>query len=319
LNSSKKNALIEEFSNFLITERNLSSNSIDAYERDLGQFLGFLADHGLSVKALTARNLREYLSRLAEAGLAPRSVARKLSAVKMFLRYLNDIGKLDRDPGENVQGPRLPSKLPEVLSFEEVKRVLDAAKSAAQKAGAKQTERQREIALALALRDSAMIEVLYGAGLRISELISLKVGDFYPGEGFLRVIGKGDKERIVPLGQPAINAVRRYVDSRPGRGDLMRTGSQDRHILFRNARGGPLSRMGAWKIIREYVLAAGIKKHVTPHTFRHSFATHLLEGGADLRAVQEMLGHASISTTEIYTHVDRSYLREVYRSFHPRA
>lgn len=317
--SGKKDVLIEEFTNFLITERNLSANSVEAYERDLSQFTGFISDHGLSVTSVTSKLLRDYLARLAEAGLAPRSVARKLSAIKMFLRYLVDSGKLFRDPGENVQGPRLPRKLPEVLNFEEVKRVLDVTKTAAQKVGGKKTERQRETALALALRDTALIEVLYGAGLRISELISLKVGDLYLAEGFLRVIGKGDKERIVPLGRPAVEAVRRYVDSRPGRGNLMKTGSQDRHILFRNSRGGPLSRMGAWKIIHGYVLAAGIKKHVTPHTFRHSFATHLLEGGADLRAVQEMLGHASISTTEIYTHVDRSYLREVYRSFHPRA
>lgn len=305
-----KNPLLEEFLNYLVAERGLSSNSVDAYGRDLTQFTAFLSEKGRKVLDVTSGLLRDYLSRLSEAGLAPRSVARKLSAIRMFLRYLNDTGKLDSDPGENISNPKLGRKLPEVLSFEEVKRVLDAASSA-------QRSADSERATALALRDHAMLEVLYGAGLRISELTALKMGDLYLEEGFLRVVGKGDKERVVPLGTPAINAVRRYRDT--GRPELVKIHSEAKNILFLNVRGGPLSRMGAWKIIHSYVQAAGIKGHVTPHTFRHSFATHLLEGGADLRAVQEMLGHADISTTEIYTHVDRSYLREVYKTFHPRA
>jgi len=306
--------LLEEFLNYILVERGLSANSAAAYGRDLRQFLGFLDTHGVSIRRTSAGVLRNYLARLAEAGLAPRSAARKLSAIKMFLRYLNDTGRLDRDPGENVSGPKLPRRLPEVLSFEEVKRVLDAAAGAARRADGKRSEALARRALVLGLRDHAMLEVLYGAGLRISELVALRMGDVYLEEGFVRVLGKGDKERIVPLGTPAINALRRYRDAR---GLLLKTAGQAR--LFLNVRGGPLSRMGAWKIIRAYVQAAGIEKHVTPHTFRHSFATHLLEGGADLRAVQEMLGHASITTTEIYTHVDRSYLREVYKTFHPRA
>lgn len=305
-----KNLLLEEFLNYLVAERGLSANSVQAYGRDLDQFICFLSERGKEILDVTSRLLRGYLARLAEAGLAPRSAARKLSAIRMFLRYLNDTGRLSGDPGENISGPKLPRKLPEVLSFEEVKRILDAVKMALQSSDS-------ERSTTLALRDHTMLEVLYGAGLRISELIGLRLGDIYLDEGFLRVIGKGDKERVVPLGEPAVRAVRRYVDL--GRFKLLRTHSQARDVLFLNVRGGPLSRMGAWRIIHFYVQAAGIKGHVTPHTFRHSFATHLLEGGADLRAVQEMLGHADISTTEIYTHVDRSYLREVYKSFHPRA
>ena len=306
----KKDPLLEEFLNYLVAERGLSANSVEAYGRDLDQFICFLKEKGKNVLDVTSILLRDYLSRLAEAGLAPHSAARKLSAIRMFLRYLNDTGRLSGDPGENISGPKLSRKLPEVLSVDEVKRVLEAALSA-------QRSADSERSTALALRDHTMLEVLYGAGLRISELIGLRLGDIYLDEGFLRVIGKGDKERVVPLGEPATHAVRRYVDL--GRFKLLRTHSQARDVLFLNVRGGPLSRMGAWRIIHSYVQAAGIKGHVTPHTFRHSFATHLLEGGADLRAVQEMLGHADISTTEIYTHVDRSYLREVYKTFHPRA
>jgi len=315
----QKDPLLEEFLNYLVAERGLSANSVEAYGRDLDQFVSYLSERGKEILDVTSRLLRGYLARLAEAGLAPRSGARKLSSIRMFLRYLNDTGRLSGDPGENISGPKLPRKLPEVLSVEEVKAVLEAAHSSMDKVKSPRSDTEIRRAIALALRDHAMLEVLYGAGLRISELINLKMGDLYLEEEFLRIIGKGDKERVVPLGEPAINAVRRYRDGVPGRSTLLRTSGQAKNVLFLNVRGGPLSRMGAWRIIHSYVQAAGIKGHVTPHTFRHSFATHLLEGGADLRAVQEMLGHADISTTEIYTHVDRSYLREVYKTFHPRA
>jgi integrase/recombinase XerD len=312
----KRDSLIEEFLNYLVAERGLARNSVDAYARDLGQFSGFLTEKARQITDVTSATLRDYLSRLAEAGLAPRSVARKLSAIRMFLRYLNDVGRLSSDPGENISNPKLGRKLPEVLSFDEVKRVLDAVQAAMKEVDSKRSEVEMKRTRALALRNHAMLEVLYGAGLRISELIGLRIGDVYLDEGFVRVIGKGDKERVVPVGEPAIRAVRSYVEA--GR-KFLKSGSPVRDALFLNVRGGGLSRMGAWKIIHRCVEAAGINRHVTPHTFRHSFATHLLEGGADLRAVQEMLGHASITTTEIYTHVDRSYLREVYKSFHPRA
>ncbi len=306
----KKDPLLEEFLNYLTAERGLSANSTEAYARDLVQFGTFLQSAGSSFRAVTSGTIRQYLGRMDEAGLEPRSAARKLSAIRMFLRYLNDTGKIAGDPGENVSGPRLGRKLPEVLSPEEVERILAAAQRS-------QASSKSEKATALAARDWAMLEVIYGAGLRISELTGLHLGDLYLADGFIRVIGKGDKERVVPLGEPAIRSLRRYIDT--ARSSLTTAKGGVRDIVFLNTRGSGLSRMGAWKIIRFYVQAAGIKSHVTPHTFRHSFATHLLEGGADLRAVQEMLGHSSITTTEIYTHVDRSYLREVYRSFHPRA
>lgn len=304
--------LLQEFLNYLIAERNLSRNSVQAYGRDITQFVSFLAEKDRKILTVSPSDLRDYLSRLNEAGLAPRSVARKLSAIRMFFRYLTDTERMSTDPGENISNPRLARKLPEVLTVEEVSAVITASLSARRSSASPKSS-------ALALRDYAMMEVLYGAGLRISELIGLHLRDTYLDEGFLRVIGKGDKERVVPLGEPAVRAIRRYRNSEAGRCNLLKSRSRAEDILFLNVRGAPLSRMGAWKIIHGYVKAAGIKRHVTPHTFRHSFATHLLEGGADLRAVQEMLGHASISTTEIYTHVDRSYLREVYKSFHPRS
>ncbi|NLI97123.1 site-specific tyrosine recombinase XerD [bacterium] len=305
-----KHPLIDEFLTYLVAERGLSANSVDSYSRDLLQFETYLSAHGTEYVNLTPGTIRDYLGRMSEAGLLPRSIARKLSAIRMFLRYLNDTGRVSRDPGENVAGPRLGRKLPEVLSVKEIQEILSAVQNTLRSA-------RSEKSAALALRDNAMLEVLYGAGLRISELISLRLGDLFLEEGFLRVTGKGDKERIVPLGEPAIRSLRRYIDS--GRSSLYSSKAIIRDIVFLNARGTGLSRMGAWKIIRFFIQAAGIKSRVTPHTFRHSFATHLLEGGADLRAVQEMLGHSSITTTEIYTHVDRSYLREVYKSFHPRA
>ncbi len=306
----KLNSLIKDFLTYLLVERNLSSNSIDAYERDLYQFQLFLENRKIELTAIKTTDIRNFLSNLAEACLAPRSVSRKLSAIRMLLRYLTDTEKIVRDPAENITNPRLARKLPEVLSVEEVKAVLNAAKLTQSAARSEKTR-------ALASRDVAMLEVLYGAGLRISELTGLRLGDIFPQEGFLRVVGKGDKERIIPLGQPAMRAAVAYRNT--ARQELLKIRASAQDILFLNVRGTPISRMGAWKIITGYVKAAGIKRHVTPHTFRHSFATHLLEGGADLRSVQEMLGHANIATTEIYTHIDRSYLREVYKTFHPRA
>ncbi|MBD3287119.1 tyrosine recombinase, partial [candidate division WOR-3 bacterium] len=281
--------LLAEFIDYLIAERNLSANSVQAYRRDLVQFTDFLGERARTVTGIGTGVIHDFTSRLAEAGLAPRSVARKLSAVRMFLRYLLDTGRIQTDPGENISSPKLPRKLPAVLTVEEVRKVISTAENALHSAD---TPRRT----AIALRNHAMIEVLYGSGLRISELIGLKLGDVFLAEGFLRVIGKGDKERVVPIGRLEINAVRRYVDA--GRVKLLKLRSKGRDFLFLNARGEPLSRMGAWKVIHDCVTGAGLKGKVTPHTFRHSFATHLLEGGADLRAVQEMLGHASITTTE---------------------
>ncbi len=243
--------------------------------------------------------LREYVYHLKDLGLSPSSIRRNVSAVRSYFRFMIAEGELVRDPSERLEAPKRWRTLPEVLTVDEAEKLLQAP----------------SLDEPFAFRDRAMLELAYGAGLRVSEWISLGVKDVLMDDHLVRVFGKGSKERLVPIGRKAIGAVAIYL--RELRPKLER--GQGKGILFLNARGEPLSRMGAWKILRKYVDAAGITKSVSPHTLRHSFATHLLEGGADLRAVQEMLGHADISTTQIYTHVDREFLRSVHRQFHPRA
>ncbi|MDZ7260898.1 MAG: tyrosine recombinase XerD, partial [candidate division KSB1 bacterium] len=236
---------------------------------------------------------------LRDVGLAPSSMARNLSAIRMFHRFLMGENITYRDPTETILLPKLSKRLPTVLDIWEVEKLLE----------------QPDVSQPLGLRDRALLEFLYATGVRASELISLKQSQLFFPQGFVRVFGKGAKERMVPIGEQAIFYVQHYQNTT--RMVLAQRGlSTD--VLFLNRRGQPLSRMGLWKILRFYVLKAGIAKSVSPHTLRHSFATHLLEGGADLRAVQEMLGHADISTTQIYTHLDREYLKEVHRRFHPR-
>jgi integrase/recombinase XerD len=242
--------------------------------------------------------LREFVYHLKDLGLAPASIRRNVSSVRTYFRYLLADGHVVRDPSERLETPKRWRSLPDVLSVDEVNRLLAAP----------------SLDEPFAFRDRALLELAYGAGLRVSEWITLAVRDVLFEEGLVRVFGKGSKERLVPIGRSAIGAVAIYL--RELRPKLER--GEGRGILILNARGRPLSRMGAWKILRHYVEKARITKHVSPHTLRHSFATHLLEGGADLRAVQEMLGHADISTTQIYTHVDREYLRAVHKQFHPR-
>jgi integrase/recombinase XerD len=243
--------------------------------------------------------LREYVYHLTDLGLAPASIRRNVSAVRSYFKFLLGEGHVVRDPSERLETPKRWRTLPEVLGVEEVEKLLAAP----------------SLDEPLAFRDRAMLEVAYGAGLRVSEWISLGVRDVMLQDHLVRVFGKGAKQRLVPIGRKAIGAIAIYL--RELRPSLEK--GEGKGILFLNSRGQPLSRMGAWKILRKYVDQAGIKKPVSPHTLRHSFATHLLEGGADLRAVQEMLGHVDISTTQIYTHVDREYLRSVHKQFHPRA
>ena len=292
--------LLEGFADFLALEQGSSPRTAEAYDRDvrrLGEFAVTRGVHG--PVELTADLLRAFVFHLKDLGLAPASIRRNISAVRTYFRFLLAEGHLVRDPSERLETPRRWRTLPEVLTSDEVARLLAAP----------------SLDEPLAFRDRAMLELAYGAGLRVSEWIGLGVRDVLVEEGLVRVFGKGAKERLVPIGRSAIGAVAIYV--RELRPRLERGAGQG--ILFLNARGEPLTRMGAWKILRKYVEQAGITKHVSPHSLRHSFATHLLEGGADLRAVQEMLGHADISTTQIYTHVDREYLRSVHRQFHPRA
>jgi integrase/recombinase XerD len=291
--------LLEPFADFLTLERSAASPTREAYAHDLARFVAYAAAHGASAPAAVAgRLVREFVYHLKDLGLAPASIRRNLSAVRTYYRFLLGDGHVVRDPTERLELPRRWRTLPEVLAVADIQRLLAAP----------------TLDDPLVYRDRALLELAYGAGLRVSEWITLGVRDVLLAEGLVRVFGKGSKERLVPIGRPAIAAVAMYL--RELRPRLER--GAGRGALLLNARGAPLTRMGAWKVLRKYVTVAGITKRVTPHTLRHSFATHLLEGGADLRAVQEMLGHVDISTTQIYTHVDREYLRSVHRQFHPR-
>jgi integrase/recombinase XerD len=291
---------LERFQDFLSLEQGASPRTLEAYLRDVERFATYVLTRGAAAPTdADARVLREFVYHLKDLGLSPASIRRNVSAVRGYFRFLVGEGHLVRDPSERLETPKRWRTLPEVLSVSEVERLLAAP----------------TLDDPLAFRDRALLELAYGAGLRVSEWISLGVRDLLLEDSLVRVFGKGSKERLVPIGRTAVGAVAVYL--RELRPRLER--GEGRGVLFLNARGQPMTRMGAWKILRKYVDRASIAKHVTPHTLRHSFATHLLEGGADLRAVQEMLGHVDISTTQIYTHVDREYLRSVHRQFHPRA
>jgi integrase/recombinase XerD len=291
--------LLERFSDFLGLEQGVSPRTLEAYRRDVARLTTYVAVKGAAGPSdISSRMLREFVYHLKDLGLAPASIRRNVSSVRTYFRFLLADGNVVRDPSERLETPKRWRSLPDVLSVDEVSRLLTAP----------------SLDEPLAFRDRALLELAYGAGLRVSEWISLAVRDVLFEEGLVRVFGKGSKERLVPIGRSAIGAVAIYL--RELRPRLER--GEGKGILILNARGKPLTRMGAWKILRHHVEKAQITKHVSPHTLRHSFATHLLEGGADLRAVQEMLGHADISTTQIYTHVDREYLRAVHKQFHPR-
>ncbi len=291
---------LRQFLDHVGLERGLADNTTEAYERDLTRYLEVLTDLGtFSVEDISQKDVSALLNLLTEMGLEASSVARNLTAVRMFHRFLVAEEFVHNDPTEHLKPPKLGRKLPSVLNIYEIERLMLAT----------------DLETPLGIRDRALLEILYGAGVRVSELTSLSRSDLFFDMEVIRVFGKGSRERVVPIGSEGIEWVTTYLNNiRP---TLVKpdTGNE----VFLNFRGGKLSRMGVWKILRQYVGIAGIEKKVSPHTMRHSFATHLLEGGADLRAVQEMLGHADISTTQIYTHVDREYLKEVHKTFHPRA
>lgn len=291
---------IEEYLAHLSMERGLSSNTIASYRSDLKAYERYLTESGVSDPAsVTADHVRRYVRDRLTGPYSSRTVARKLSSLRGYHGYLILSESATADPTSDVMPPKIGRRLPDVLSVTEIERLLSAV----------DTGRK------LGIRDRAMIEMAYGAGLRVSELIALRLSNLFLDEGYVRILGKGAKERVVPVGRSATEWTDRYRrDVRP---ELLRKAPAT-DVLFLNARGGKLSRMGFWKILQKHVMASGIKSRVKPHTLRHSFATHLLEGGADLRAVQEMLGHSDISTTQIYTSVDREYLKEIHRSFHPR-
>ncbi len=292
-------ALADEYLNYLLVEKGLSPNTLAAYSRDLLRYLDFLADHGKgTVSGRDTPLLLKYLINLRKDGLGSRSRARHLVTLRGFYRYLAREGILPRDPARLIDLPKSGLKLPDVLSSEEIARLLSAVES----------ERPVD------LRNLAMLELLYAAGLRVSELVNLKVTDVNLEAGFVRVMGKGSKERIVPFGQSARRSISEYLsEARPR---LLKAHTSD--VLFVARAGRPMTRQGFWKMLKTCARRAGLVKKVTPHSLRHSFASHLLEGGADLRAVQIMLGHADISTTQIYTHVARDRLKRLHEKYHPR-
>lgn len=290
---------VDGFLGHLAAEKGLARATLEAYQRDLARLRRWADDGGgVDPAALTATHLRSFLVERA-ATLAPRSRARLVSTLRSFGRFLAAEGLAATDPAATLVGPRAGRPLPDILSVAQVERLL------ATTGGVEPRER----------RDRAILEVLYGCGLRVSELCGLDLMDLDPREATLRVRGKGSKVRVVPLGEPALQAVQRWLEH--GRGSLL--GDKRTSAVFLNARGGRLSRVAVWALIKRSAAEAGLAERVSPHTLRHSYATHLLEGGCDLRIVQELLGHADLATTEIYTHVDRSFVWEAYRGAHPRA
>ncbi len=290
---------LDDFLTHLLIERGLSPNSYEAYRRDLTSYRGHLDRRGVSsFSDATRQDVQGFIASLRRRGLAPSSIARHVSAVRIFHRFLIGEGLATADPTEHVSVPKQPRRLPVVLSRQEITALMELP----------------DHTTSLGLRDRAILEFMYATGLRASELLDFRRPDLLFDSGLARIFGKGGKERLVPVGRQAINVIRNYLHKvRP-----VLASPDSGEILFLNARGRRLSRMGLWKILDTYVELAGIEKKVSPHTMRHSFATHLLEGGADLRAVQEMLGHVDIATTQIYTHVDREYLRDMYTRYHPR-
>jgi integrase/recombinase XerD len=291
---------LEGFRDYLYLEAGNSPNTIENYDRDLRRLMGFLNSRGIDApNRVSPKLLRDFVYHLKDLGLAPSSIRRQVSAIRTYYRFLVGEGHCGEDPSAQLEIPKGWRRLPEVLSVDEVETLLSSPNPDEP----------------LAWRDRALLELAYATGVRASELVGLSVVDVWFDDSLVRVIGKGDKERLVPVGRRALGAAAVYA--REIRPVLDRGHTEGRFVL--NARGRPLTRVGAWGIVRRHAKRSGIEKRVTPHTLRHTFATHLLEGGADLRAVQEMLGHADLSTTQLYTHVDREYLRSVHKSFHPRA
>lgn len=295
---SAQQNLIASFSNHLLVERGLSVNTLEAYGRDLGRYLEFISRSGERLETATDKDVISFLVYLQKGGLGSRSIARYLASIKALYRFLVSEGVLKESPGAGIRTPRMVRALPDALAIEEVDRLLG----------------QPDTKSLVGLRDKAMLELLYATGLRVSELISLSINDCNFITGCLLTLGKGNKERLIPMGLVAINTLKEYISScRPRWVRRFST-----NILFISRTGKGLTRQGFWKIVKKYAKRAEIRKPITPHTLRHSFATHLLEGGADLRSVQILLGHVDISTTQIYTHVARKRLKEIHERYHPR-
>ncbi|MDA3953455.1 MAG: site-specific tyrosine recombinase XerD [Bacteroidales bacterium] len=293
---------IIQFRNFLKLEKSLSNNSITAYETDIRKLVTFLEIKDIQISPINIKfeNLKDFIEWINEFGLNARSQARIISGLKAFFKFLILEDKIETNPSSLLESPRIGRKLPEFLSIAEVDMIIAAI----------------DLSQAEGQRNKAIIETLYSCGLRVSELINLKISNIYFNDGFIRVVGKGDKERLVPISQKAMKEIRYYFEDR---NLLPNIDKESQNIVFLNRRGKQLSRVMIFTIVKNLAVQAEIHKNISPHTFRHSFASHLIDGGADLRAVQEMLGHESIITTEIYTHLDREYLRDAIIQFHPRS
>lgn len=293
-------ALVTSFLHYLTVEKGLSKNTLQSYERDIQAYIKELENMNVSnIENTTRADIVAYLLKLKKSGKASSTISRTVSSIRAFYRFLYRDQRISQDPTLHIETPKIERKLPKVLSAQEVEALLAAP----------------EQTPAIGQRDRAMLEVLYATGMRVSELISLDLDAVHLQMEFVKCLGKGSKERIIPLGQIAVQALDTYIQS--GRAQLLK--DRREKALFLNLQGKRLTRQGFWKIIKKYAQAARIQKEITPHTLRHSFATHLLENGADLRSVQEMLGHADISTTQIYTHVTKSRMKDIYSKAHPRA
>jgi integrase/recombinase XerD len=296
---------VDKFFRFLQLEKSLAINSIDAYRRDVARYVVFLESRGVSRSTdVNDDHVTAFVHELRELGLSARSIARNLSAVKGLHRFLLGEKITVTDPTINTELPKRGKSLPDVLSVVEINQIINAT-------GQKKSDEKKN----LWIRDRAILETLYATGMRVSELTDLRMSNVFFNDQMVRVFGKGSKERLIPIGIPALEWIQKYQSEVRGR-VAKRHGSND--AVFLNWRGKPMTRAAIWNIVKEYTRLARISKEIHPHTFRHSFATHLLEGGADLRAVQEMLGHADISTTQIYTHIDREFVKAEHRKFHPR-
>ena len=293
------NNIIDKYKTWLRLEKSLSANSIEAYLTDLDKLIRFVESEGKDFATISYQDLQQFVAQLRDIGIHPRSQARIISGIKSFYRFLLLDEYITADPTELLESPKIGLKLPEVLTVNEKNDILDSI----------------DLSLPEGQRNRAMLEVLYSCGLRVSELISLRYSDVYFDEGFIRVEGKGSKQRLVPISETAIREIKNYLLDRNRM--VVKKGFED--ILFLSRRGTVLSRIMVFHIIKQQTEMAGVHKNVSPHTFRHSFATHLLEGGANLRAIQEMLGHEKITTTEIYTHIDRQFLRKEILEHHPRS
>jgi integrase/recombinase XerD len=303
---------LKYFGNYLKLERSLSENSVLAYLRDAEKFSQYVEHHVADkrVTELTPQHIHEFLQYLAQLGLSPHSQARILSGLKAFFSFLITEEVLTESPAALIEAPKVNRKLPDTLSFPEIEKILESV----------------DVSTMEGLRNRTLLEVLYSSGLRVTELVELQISNIFFDVGFLRIIGKGNKERLVPAGRDALRFLKAYIEdargkkaTKNGQIHLIQVPAKYENYVFLNNRGTPLSRIWVFLVIKEAVARAGIHNTVSPHTFSHSFATHLIEGGADLRAVQEMLGHESITTTEIYTHLDRDYLRQTLIDFHPRS